>query len=261
MAYRDDILATSGLLRYWRQGEASGATMVDETGAGNGTYTSTPVYGAAGALTGDSDTAITYDGSADAASAAVNLSTFTAVTLEFWLKVTSWLGADQLAFEYTANYNSSTGGFIVNPNESGVGRFQVGMTSNSGVSYETVSFTRPSTGVFHHYVVAMDRALTSGNQIVVYMDGAAPTLTHDSNVDITGSFVNSTLYFMSRATTSLRLAGTLDEVALYSGAMSLATAQGHYDVGVNGPSAPADNTTKPALPGMFSPQLVETGWF
>lgn len=50
--------------------------------------------------------------------------------------------------------------------------------------------------------------------------------------------------------------GTADESARTGTTLDGANDPAFYTYGV-----PADNTTKPALPGMFTPQLVETAWF
>ena len=47
-----------------------------------------------------------------------------------------------------------------------------------------------------------------------------------------GNFANSSLYFMSRAASALFGAGDLDEVALYSGALSATTIANHFAAGM-----------------------------
>jgi hypothetical protein len=63
VTYRAAVLATNPLA-YWRLGETSGTTAVDEMGANNGTYVGSPTLGVAGLLTGDSNTAMSPGGSA-----------------------------------------------------------------------------------------------------------------------------------------------------------------------------------------------------
>lgn len=60
-AYRDAVMAL-GPLAYWRLGEASGSVAADETGAYPGTYVGSPTLGAPGALSGDVDTAVQFNG-------------------------------------------------------------------------------------------------------------------------------------------------------------------------------------------------------
>jgi hypothetical protein len=115
-----------------------------------------------------------------------------------------------LAFEYTPNYNSNAGGFIADWNSSsyGGGKFETGMGKEG--TYWTDLFTRPTAGTWHLVHLVFNR---SGSANKVYVDGFLQTLTTGtrtaSNI---GNFSNSSLYFMSRAASSLYAAGTLDEV-------------------------------------------------
>lgn len=57
------LMASLGLDWWGRFGEASGATtLTDAAGGHNGTWTGSPTLGVAGLITGDSDTAVTLDG-------------------------------------------------------------------------------------------------------------------------------------------------------------------------------------------------------
>ena len=61
-SYSSRILATAGLLSYWRLGETAGTVATDERGGRHGTYRNGVTLGAAGALSGDPNTAATFDG-------------------------------------------------------------------------------------------------------------------------------------------------------------------------------------------------------
>jgi hypothetical protein len=62
LAYRDAVLAKDPVA-YWRLGEAAGPTAVDETGNGHdGTYFGDPSYGQLGAIQGDPNTAVQFNG-------------------------------------------------------------------------------------------------------------------------------------------------------------------------------------------------------
>lgn len=65
MTYESEVLADNPLI-YWRLGEPSGTTAADLSGNGNdGTYNGAVTLGTTGLLTGDVDTAVTFDGTAD----------------------------------------------------------------------------------------------------------------------------------------------------------------------------------------------------
>ncbi len=57
-----DAVAQDAPIAWYRMGEPSGTNAADEIGSNDGTYGNTPTLGVAGALTGDSDTAITFNG-------------------------------------------------------------------------------------------------------------------------------------------------------------------------------------------------------
>jgi hypothetical protein len=61
--YPTQVESSSGLLGYWRLGDSSGPTAVDETGQHNGTYRSGTTLDVSGAILGDANTAVSFDGS------------------------------------------------------------------------------------------------------------------------------------------------------------------------------------------------------
>ena len=154
-AYSSRVLATAGLIDYWRMSDAAGTTLADVKGGANATVVGGPEFGIASALPGSSDTAVSFDGTTSAAQASLDLSTTNKLTLEFWMKWDAFANDDDLAFELTPNFNSNPGGFIVDPNapEEG-GKFGVGI--GSGESRNTAYFARPSAGAWHHYALVMD---------------------------------------------------------------------------------------------------------
>ena len=114
--YSQIVQATSGLAHYWRMGELTGGTLADANGTSPATTAGGVGLGAPGGVSGDANTSVSFDGADDAASAAVNLSATNKVTLEFWLKWDAFADDDDLAFEFTPNFNGDDGGFLVDPN-------------------------------------------------------------------------------------------------------------------------------------------------
>ncbi len=153
--------------------------------------------------------ALNYNGSTDGSSSAINLSSSPIITLSFWMNWTTNSGDDDLAFEYTNNYNNKDG-FIVDWNSSTGGQsFEVGMSSFD-TKFWSDTTAQPSAGSWHLVDVVFNRT-TPVNK--VYVDGSLQTLTPGSQGLNPGTnFANSTLYFMSRGTSSLNGAGVLDEV-------------------------------------------------
>jgi hypothetical protein len=85
-------------------------------------------------------------------------------------------------------------------------------TGKGNFTYWTDLFARPSTATWHLVHLVFDR---SGPTNRVYVDGSLqPLTTGTRTASALGNFSNSSLYFMSRAASTLNAAGTLDEVRL-----------------------------------------------
>ncbi len=223
--YSEAVLGTSGLTDYWRMGESSGSVMADSVGPSPANTSGEPTLGVSGALGGDPNTAVRFDGINDAASAAVDLSGKTALTVEFWLKWNSYANDDRLAMELTNNFNENAGGFLVDPN-SGYGSFAVGI--GSGASRNVTLFARPTAGQWHHYAFVLDTTAPAAEQVVPYVDGQPVSYSKAASGTEAPPFASSSLNFMSRAGSSLFGAGDLDEVAIFGRALSAGTIAGNY---------------------------------
>ncbi|MGC1165812.1 MAG: PKD domain-containing protein [Solirubrobacterales bacterium] len=230
-AYSNAVLSTAGLTSYWRLGESSGSSLNNSASGSDGSK-SGATFGATGPLTLDPNTALSFDGSNDYATAPLNLSATSRVTIEFWLKWSSYTNNDDLAFELTTNINNSNGGFLIAPNSSSSGsRFEVAIGRNG--SRNNAYFTRPSANAWHHYAIVLDTSAAAAQQIAVYVDGQAVTVSKGSSGTGAGNFANSTLYMMARNggsffSSSRFGAGTLDEVAIYGQALSAAQISQHF---------------------------------
>ena len=158
----------------WHMADSAANTTIREstvTGA-NGTNNATTSSKTA---TGEIGKALSYNGSTDGSFAAINLSATNIATLSFWMKWTTNANDDDLAFEYTPNYNSNAGGFIADWNSSGYGggKFEAGMGKGNGTYWNDL-FTRPSAGAWHLVHLVFNR---SGPTNKVYVDGSLQTLT------------------------------------------------------------------------------------
>ncbi len=254
--YSQKVLATGGLAHYWRMGDTGGSTLADSKGASPATLSGGATQGAPGAVAGDSDAAVSFDGVDDSAAADVNLSNTSQLTVEFWLKWNAFANDDDLALEFTPNYNDGPGGFLVDPNspENG-GAFTLGL--GQGASRNTASFTRPSAGQWHHYALVFDSTAPAGQQITPYVDGQPVAFSKSANGIGAGPFANSRLYFMSRGGTALSPsgttlfgAGTMDELAVYDRVLSAAEVSSQYNSTLNNPpNASFTASPNPATPG------------
>lgn len=166
------------------------------------------------------------------ASAPLNLSGYTSLTLAFSLYTPSWNNNDNLAMEFTTNYNSNNGSFIVDPNSGAptTGLFQVGTKNNPTVGTNFGSFPRPTAGTEHRYLICFNQ-LANPTTTAVYVDGVPQPFTQRSGSSGTLPFANSTLYLASRAGSSLFLNGRLNDISLWGGRLlSASSAQRDYQL-------------------------------
>ncbi len=227
--YSPTVLGTPGLIHYWRLNETSGTSFADSVGGTPATTSGGPTLGVPGGVPNDSDKAARFDGSNDAASAQVDLSASTAITVEFWMKWNAWASDDDLAMEFTNNFNSNAGGFLIDPNAPQLaGTFGVGIGADDS-SRNNVFFTRPSAGQWHHYAFVLDTQAPASQQILPYVDGLPVAYTKLNSGTGALPFANSTLSFMSRASSALFGAGDLDEVAIYDRALSAGAIDEHFN--------------------------------
>jgi len=228
--YSNVVSSTPGLIDYWRMAETSGTTFADSVGAKTATAVNGVTLGGSGALAGgkDSNPSASFDGSNDAASAALNLSATNKLTVEFWLKWSSFSNNDDLAFEFTPNSTNTNGGFFINPNSSELLLSRFGVGIGRSTSRNTAYFSRPSANVWHHYAIVMDSSATASQQVIPYVDGVAVSYLKTSSGTGAGNFANSTLYFMSRSASSVFGQGSLDELAIYNRGLTAAEISAHF---------------------------------
>lgn len=203
-----------GLMGYWSFEDATGTQATDFSG-NNAPITLNNGVTFQNGVRGKSTRFVSS--SAHSGSATANWSGTDKITLSFWMKWDGYANNDRLAFETGSPNSFGTNGIFVDPNESGSGVFVFGFTKTGGVIWWD-SFTRPSAGVWHHYVLEMDR----GNNVnYAWVDGVAQSLSaYIQNAGTYGNFSDDTLYFMSRAGSSLYGGGNLDEVRVYNRLLS-----------------------------------------
>lgn len=206
----------TGLLDWWAINEGSGASSTDAgSNLVNASWVGSPSWTAsAGAIYSNY---LGFNGSTQAGNSAstINLSAYNLITVTFWLyQIGS--GADQLAMEFSSNYNSNTGGFIIDMNSGGASTVLFGAKGN--VDYVFNQFAVPSRNTWHHYALVMSSKQESLG--VAYVDGVSQSLTSGGHGNSTGAFGTYTLYFMSRNASSLWNQGRLQDVRIYNRALS-----------------------------------------
>lgn len=215
-SYPAEVLADSPRA-YYRLGEASGNP---QDSSGNGNHVTavggTPSYGITGALTTDSDTAVSLDGSTEYFTAPdhSSLDLGDVFTLDAWI-IRGPTGAERgiVSKGYSAYY--------MRVNASGY----LQLLSSSQYELATSTIEVPGTG-WHHVAASRD-----DSAICLYIDGvdvtaASPDLFH-APIDNTHPL---TIGADGNGTTE-RFNGSIDEVAVYPTVLSPTRILAHYNAG------------------------------
>ena len=205
MAYNNEVLALSPSA-YWRLGESSGTNATDETGNYDGTYTNSPTLGATGLLEGDSDTAITTNG-------------------------TNYVDCgDILSFERTDEFSltfsfdgvvSSTEQPILGKTSTGSQGILVSVDNGDLTVYIMGSWPTNTIDVrvpvvfegLNHVVVTYDGSSTAAG-VIVYINGVeqTPNVLNDT---LSTTTINSASWKIG-SSYGAGVACTIDEVAIFS---------------------------------------------
>jgi hypothetical protein len=212
--YSNAVAATAGLAGYWRLGDSSGTQMCDQRGLNPGTYSAGATLARGGSLAGDSDTAAGFNGTSGNASvpAAAALNTGDTFSLEAWVKRGTTGGT---ANQVIVSKQGTSWGLAFNSTN------KLTLLIN-GAAITSSSATVTDTTTWHHVV-----ATKSGTTVKLYLDGA----------DVTGTVskataANSTLPLtIGSGGASGWLNGTLDEVAVYTTALTKDQVTNHLLLG------------------------------
>lgn len=199
---------------YWRLGEAAGTTATDASGNGRaGTYENGVVLGAAGAVTGDADTAATFDGSNDR------------ITVEdsaglrpVQISVEAWVKPDPA--------NTSFGTVLMKSSSS---------SWSDGYGLAQYSAGNITFFISHWNNNKVQAAIPAGqwSHVVGTYDGATIRLfvngVHAAFAPYAGGISHSTQpLFIGMAPGGYHWNGSLDEVAIYSGALAPDQVRSHF---------------------------------
>ena len=204
---------------YWRLGETAGTLAADAgvTGSGTGTYRSGTSLGQPGAIAGVANTAVRFNGTSGLVSSDrlyVNPTTYSA---ELWFATTSTAGGVLIGFG-----NKQTGLSTTRDR-------QVRLETNGRLSFATGPAVVTTTaavndGAWHHLV-----ATQSAGGMRLYLDGA---LVGQGPLSSSASYSG---YWRvggdATSGSSTYVAAVVDEVAVYSRALTGAEAAAHFAVG------------------------------
>ena len=222
--YSGTVAATTGLVSYWRLGEASGTTAADSKGPNAGTYTGGYTLGVPGAIAGDGNTAVSLDGS----SGYVSVPSSSSLTFGDNVSVEAWVkrgAVSTTADQVIASKQNGSWVLMLNSSNALVLR-------RSGVADVVASTLKLADTSAWHYVAATK----SGGDVHLYIDGQ----------DVTGTVSNQTMVdntlplAIGESAGGAFFQGAVDEIAVYGGALPAATISQHYSAAISSSSTSSD---------------------
>ena len=215
---------------YYPLDETAGPTMRDLSGSTgrSGTFTAPITYHQPGGVTSGTSFAVTLAGSgARAVAATVSGATAgpTTFSLELWFRTTTTAGGKLLGFESTTAATSSKFDrhvFMRTDGKLTYGGWGSAKTLTTSAAY--------NNGAWHHLVITTGPS-GSNQQSVIYVDGVSVASGVTSAVTSYNGYWR--IGFGALATgsgypTSANFAGTIDNVAIYSTALTAARVAAHY---------------------------------
>ena len=232
MAYSDEVLADSPVA-YWRLGEAAGSTSVADSTANANTGTVTgATLGAVSLLTGDANTAATFDGvddKIDVTDSASLQSPSTALAVETWVKLSDVTTRQTIVSRYDTTGNLRA--WMVEVAGLDVSLY---IGSGGGSSFiETHSSGDVLTINTVHHVVCKWDANANAGACRIFVDGkevAAYRLQASMTTAIPAVSVPLRMGYGYAGRYTI---GVADEVAVYPG-LSDARIADHHTVGTGG---------------------------
>ena len=238
--YSGTVASSPGLSSYWRFAETSGTTAADSSGGRTATLLNGTLLGQSGAPLGSTDGAAGFDGVDDAATVgdAYDFAGTTPFTLESWVKPSSVGAADRWR-RIVSKEASSTAGYAMYIFPDSVGeprRQRVAFERRGDGSVDTVRSTSALVaGRWSHVVVSYD-----GARLQMYVNGKLEGTT-DSRRSLPST--SAAFRLGSASAGGGHLGGLLDEVAVYSNALSSTAVSSHYAAGTTSTQTPTPTPT------------------
>jgi len=227
LIYVNEVLADTPWA-YWRLGETSGTTALDISGnARNATYTNSPTLGANPLITVDNS--VDLDGTNDYASFTPGTAVTGNFTYECWINADSFSSFPGLVSGWNANSSGNYGSIILLA-DTGVVEIYAANSTFTGWSYTDSTGYTLSTGTTYHLVFVND---DTNNTAKLYVNGVEQ-YSSSGKTTAMGMVNASKILSIGRATTSNYFNGRIDEVAIYTKALSADRILTHYRAGVNG---------------------------
>ena len=221
------LYSSTNLKAYWRLGEASGNFTDSSGNTKTGTASQIVLYGQPGALIRDSNKAPTLNGTNSKITASVAMPS-SAYTIEAWVKSSE---DDQVSTGLAGRFNNDTGAKLYLKSTGAFGFQHTDDLASSGIV--------PEKGRWYHVVGTWD-----GGRARLYVDGALAARRSDIRSARHGQFQLRDRHGLQRLVGFF--AGSFDDVAVYSVALTAAEISAHYRAGrASRPSIRRSSETTP----------------
>jgi len=227
------IATPSGLVAWWQFNDGTGATAEDSSGFGN----NATLYNGVNWVSGQTGDAISANGVNQYASTpGINLSSTSTVTIAMWVNRTYTTAGGTVLLENSANYNSTTTGFGVFPDDPGCDGIMAALQGNAG--YSINCFAQPSSGIWHNLAFIYDKTQPGNNQVKFYLDGVqqVPTVNEYTSTN-TNAFGDNQFFLFARGGTTGYASGEMDDLRVYNRGLTAAEIEQIYTIGAGNSNA------------------------
>jgi PKD repeat protein len=223
--YQDAVLADAPAA-YWRLGEASGTTAADASGHGRtGSYVNTPSLGQVGALVGDSNTSVGFEGTSEHVTVPYTSALNTpSSSLEAWVYPTGGQGRFRAVVSNRDYLVGATRGSILYASASDTWQYWIG---NGSGSWTVIGGPAVALNQWTHLVGTYD-----GTTARLYVNGALVSSVATAHT-VNPSRPLRIAAGANERTADYLLPGRVDEVAVYSTALSAARVTAHRNAALN----------------------------
>jgi concanavalin A-like lectin/glucanase superfamily protein len=231
LSYPNLVLSDAPTL-YWRLGETGGSNNADDLAPADndGTYRNSPTKNQPGAIAGDSNRAVRFDGNNDFVSSDDQFSNPQTFSVEIWFKTTSTQGGKLAGFGSSQSGSASASYdrhlYLANDGSLIFGIYD-------GATRTVATGPGLNNGAWHHAVGTF-----GGNTMTLYIDGVSvgslgtgPAQNFNGYWRIGGD----SLAGWPSTHTSNYIAGTLDDFAVYPTALGPGAVADHYNRGLTPP--------------------------
>lgn len=234
-SYRDVVMSLNPV-GYWRLGESSGNTATDLGSSGNsGTYQNSPTLVQTGALTGDDDTSVNFNGSTNSVSinnpSGLQNQNF---SISLWVKPGAQGAAIKTLFDYDHASSPYQGWVVQSEDATTNSNYYLAYCDNTNV-FQPASAIGAGKGI----------PLTSGVwQHLVYIKNGAALLGYKNGVLAwSGTATNSAIFYGTNRSAAIgryiagsgrNFNGPIDEVSVFSSALTAQQVSSLYEAGTTG---------------------------